>query len=123
MKVKVIEKCWYNETIYDPDTSVEDIIIEFKGKDIPSWAEPVEGAKVAKEPKEPEKGNGGGDDGAGEVKSPKVNELPTLEKNKILEEAKAVGIVGNHIHGWTVETLNAKIAAKKAEIGLAGGGE
>jgi transcription elongation factor GreA-like protein len=39
------------------------------------------------------------------------------EFDGLLEEAKAVGIAGNQINSWGVETLKAKIAKAKEEKG------
>ena len=103
MKVEIVKPCWYKNTLYDPDTSVSDIYVEYPCKDIkelPSWAEAVEAA----EKKEDKKDSG---------KGLKVSELPVTEKNALLEKAKAAGIEGNQILSWKVETLKAKI--EKAE--------
>jgi len=105
MQVKVIKACWYDERYYDPETSVQDIVIEYTGDKLPSWAEALEEVKAAKKPAAKPAGEGD--------KSLKVNDLPLVEKNALLEEAKAVGIEGNQIGSWKVETLKAKIAAKK----------
>lgn len=105
MRVKVIKACWYNERYFDPELSSGDIIIDFAGKKLPSWAEEVKAAPKV-EAKKPEENKG---------ESVKVNELPLVEKNALLEEAKAVGIEGNQIGSWKVETLKAKIEAAKAE--------
>ena len=105
MQVKVIKACWYNETFYDPETSVSDIIIEYAGERLPTWAESFEEVKAKKTAKPAGEGENN--------KSLKVNELPLVEKNALLEEAKAIGIEGNQILSWKVDTLIAKIAAKK----------
>ena len=55
-----------------------------------------------------EKGN------KGEGSKVKVKDLPVVEKNALLEAAKAVGIEGNQILSWNAETLKAKIEAKKS---------
>lgn len=48
MKIKVIEKCWYNNKLYDPEINEE--IIEFKGNKCPSWGEVI-GDKEQKQDK------------------------------------------------------------------------
>lgn len=109
MKVKILKPCWYQNTLYDPDTSVSDIYVEYACKDIkelPSWAEAAESEKPAplKKEKTGDKSNG-----------IKVSELPVTEKNALLEKAKAAGIEGNQILSWKVETLKAKIEAGKKD--------
>ena len=101
MKVKVINKAWYKNTLYDPETSGE-IIIEYTGEKTPSWAAAVEKAKI-------EKQEGKKEETGGKSSSIKVSELPVTEKNALLEKAKAAGIEGNQILNWKVETLKAKI--------------
>ena len=112
MKVKVVKECWYGEKHYIPELEVKDIIIEYpckKAEDLPSWAEPVGAVKAQAANKEGQKGK------EGEANNAKVGDLPVTEKNALLEEAKAVGIKGNQILGWKVETLKAKIAAAKKD--------
>ena len=113
MRVKIIDKCWYGNTLYDPEImKEEDLIIDFLGDKLPSWAESLE-EKAAKKPAEKSEGNNKGKDKSGSTDNRKVNELPVVEKNALIEEAKAVGIEGNQILSWKVDTLKAKIAAKK----------
>lgn len=110
MQVKIIDKCWYNNTLYDPDVMPEDeLIIEYTGEKLPSWAEKIDAKAAAKKPAE----EGNNNKRTGEVNNTKVSDLPLVEKNALLEEAKAVGIEGNQILSWKVDTLKAKIAAKK----------
>jgi len=67
MKVKVIQKAWYNDRIYDPDLTDKDIIIDYAGEKAPLWAEVVaETTKVTEEVEEEE---------------PKEN-LTLIERNK-----------------------------------------
>lgn len=112
MKVKIIKTCWYGNKYYEPELMTEDeLIIDYPCDDIkklPSWAKVVGSAKVSAQPKK--------NDSKGEGKpenNTKVSELPVVEKNALLEEAKSVGIDGNQILGWKVDTLKAKIAAKR----------
>ena len=70
MKVKVIQKAWYNDRIYDPDLSDKEIIIEYAGDKAPLWAEEVaETTQVTEE------------------EEPKEN-LTLIEKNKIKTKGK-----------------------------------
>lgn len=117
MKVKVVKECWYGEKHYIPELEVKDIIIEYpckKAEDLPSWAE----VATAKEVKNVAGGEGDkdndGNDGEGDTKG-KVKDLPIAERNLLIEKAAKVGISGNQILSWKVETLEAKIASKIAE--------
>lgn len=114
MKVRIVKTCWYEQKYYEPELMNDsELIIDYPCDDVkklPSWAEPVGNKKVATKPKEDNGNDEGNDDKI------KVNELPVVEKNALLEEAKAVGIDGNQILGWKASTLKAKIAAKKAEV-------
>ena len=114
MRVKIIDRCWYGNKFYDPDVMQDDeLIIEYTGDKLPSWAEKFDAKKEAKKPAD-EGNNEGKDKGkSGEANNVKVADLPVVEKNALLEEAKAVGIEGNQILSWKVDTLKAKIAAKK----------
>lgn len=107
MKIKVIARAWYNDTLYDPDVEGEKII-EYSGTKCPSWGEVVGNEKPAK----PKTGEGD----KGEANNTKVNDMPLVEKNALLEAAKAVGIEGNQILSWKVDTLKAKIEAAKAKL-------
>lgn len=107
MKVKVIAKAWYDNTLYDPELQGEKII-EYTGNKCPSWAEEVGDEKPAKPTQNKGEGN------KGEGSKVKVKDLPVVEKNALLEAAKAVGIEGNQILSWNAETLKAKIEAKKS---------
>ena len=113
MKVRITKTCWYGQKYYEPELmSDSELIIDYPCDDVkklPSWAEAVSNKKA--EVKEEDNGNDEGNDD-----KIKVNELPVVEKNALLEEAKAVGIDGNQILGWKASTLKAKIAAKKAEV-------
>ena len=109
MKIKITNKAWYNGVYYNPDTFTEEKVIEYSGEKCPSWGEVVGTQKVAVEDK--------GENGEGKPNKPnsvKVGELPLVEKNAIIEEAKAAGIEGNQILSWKVETLKAKIEEAKA---------
>lgn len=114
MKVRITKTCWYGQKYYEPELmSDSELIIDYPCDDVkklPSWAEAVSNKKAAAKPKEDNGNDEGNDDKI------KVNELPVVEKNALLEEAKAVGIDGNQILGWKASTLKAKIAAKKAEV-------
>lgn len=116
MKVKIIDRCWYGNKFYDPEIMPDDeLIIDYPEKNLPSWAEELD-EKPAKKPADEGKGKDKGNDKDGKNDSAdnrKVNDLPVVEKNALLEEAKAVGIEGNQILSWKVDTLKAKIAAKK----------
>lgn len=105
MRIKVIAKAWYDNTLYDPD--VEEKEIEYSGDKCPAWGEIVEDKKPPKAT--------GGEGNKGEGNKVKVKDLPVVEKNALLEAAKAVGIEGNQILSWNVDTLKAKIEAKKGE--------
>ena len=113
MKVRIIKTCWYGQKYYEPELMDDsELIIDYPCDDVkklPSWAEAVTNKKTVAKPKE----DNGNDEGNEETK---VKELPLVEKNALLEEAKAAGIDGNQILGWKVNTLKAKIAAKKAEV-------
>lgn len=115
MKVKVVKECWYGEKHYTPELEVKDIIIEYpceKAEDLPTWAEPA----TAKEIKNTEGGDDNNGNGkTGETKG-KVKDLPVAEKNLLIEKAAKVGITGNQILSWKVETLEANIAKKEEEL-------
>jgi len=99
MKIKIVNRTWYNKRLYDPEIEGEKII-EYAGSKCPSWAVRVDGKDTPKKQEE-----------KSEDKT-KVNDLPLVEKNALLEAAKAVGIEGNQILSWKVETLKAKIEAE-----------
>lgn len=107
MKIKVITKAWYDNTLYDPEIQGEKVI-EYTGDKCPSWGEEVGNEKPAKPAQNKSEGN------KGEGSKVKVKDLPVVEKNALLEAAKAVGIEGNQILSWNAETLKAKIEAKKS---------
>lgn len=113
MRIKVIAKAWYDNTLYDPD--VEEKEIEYSGDKCPAWGEIVGDKKTSKAV--------GGEGNKGEGNKVKVKDLPVVEKNALLEAAKAVGIEGNQILSWNVDTLKAKIEAKKGEDQGNGEGE
>lgn len=117
MKIKIIERAWYGNKLYDPDIEGE-TVIEYAGDKCPSWGEVVGNEK----PKKPNTGEGEGK-GEGGTNKTKVKDLPLVEKNSLLEEAKGVGIEGNQILSWNVDTLKAKIAAKKQKLEGEGKGE
>ena len=63
MQVKIIDKCWYNNTLYDPDVMPEDeLIIEYTGEKLPSWAEKIDAKAAAKKPTEEGNDNEKGDE-------------------------------------------------------------
>lgn len=109
MKIKVINKAWYNNRLYDPEIEGEEVI-EYAGDKCPSWGVVVGGEKPAKPAQNKNDGENNKGDNAPKAK---VKDLPVVEKNALLEAAKAVGIEGNQILSWNVETLKAKIEAKK----------
>lgn len=112
MKILVKERCWYNDKLYDPEIEGE-IVIEYAGEKCPSWGEIFGDQKDA--PKKSNEGKGEGKDPA--ANKVKVKDLPVVEKNALLEAAKAVGIEGNQILSWNADTLKAKIEAKKPNEG------
>lgn len=114
MRIKVIAKAWYDNTLYDPDVEGEKEI-EYSGDKCPAWGEIVGDNKPLK--------TAGGEGNKGEGNKVKVKDLPVVEKNALLEAAKAVGIEGNQILSWNVDTLKAKIEAKKGEEQGNGEGE
>ncbi|RAI15334.1 MAG: hypothetical protein DKM22_04280 [Candidatus Melainabacteria bacterium] len=112
MKVLVKERCWYNDKLYDPEVEGE-VIIDYAGEKCPSWGEVVGNEKAAA----PKKADEGKEEKAQAANKVKVKDLPVVEKNALLEAAKAVGIEGNQILSWNADTLKAKIEAKKADEG------
>ena len=96
MKIRVTKLAWYDNKLLDPEKD-SNIIIDYVGKECPNWGEPLE---VIKEKTE-----------LGKDKT-KVKDLPEEEKAALLEEAQKVGIAGNQILSWNVETLKAKIKEK-----------
>ncbi len=98
MKIKVIRTAWYDNQLLDPDKDTN-IIIDYVGDKCPSWGE-------ALEPVIEKTGNGE------QTTKIKVKDLPEEEKAALLEEAKNVGIEGNQILSWNVETLKNKIQEK-----------
>ncbi|MBR3655283.1 MAG: hypothetical protein IKR34_02265 [Candidatus Gastranaerophilales bacterium] len=100
MKLKVTKIAWYDNKLLDPEKD-SNIIIDYVGEKCPSWGEPLEAIKEKTGNGEGEKGN-----------KQKVKDLPEEEKAALLEEAQKVGIVGNQILSWNVETLKAKIEEK-----------
>lgn len=99
MKIRVTKLAWYDNKLLDPERG--DVIIDFVGDKCPSWG-------VALEPVKEKAGNGEGEKG----NKQKVKDLPEEEKAALLEEAQKVGIAGNQILSWNVETLKAKIKEK-----------
>lgn len=88
MLVKIIDRAWYNNTLYDPDTSGE-IIIEYRGGSCPTWAVPVEDKKEE------------------QAEKVRVRDLPLSERNMWISKAKEKGYTC--VLGWSLETLKKKI--------------
>lgn len=123
MKIKIVQKAWYNERLYDPDIE-DEVVIDFpanKVEDLPSWAEPVEKGVKAKQ-KQEDNGQGEGED-AKKVTKQKVSELPLAEKNLLLQEAAKYNITGNQVLSWGVDTLKKKIEDAKQKQDESGQGE
>lgn len=111
MKVRVIQKAWYDKKILS-----EGQIIELACEDensLPTWAEAVNVVKAEDEETEDEEAEAGNEPEApaGDVK---VGELPLVEKNLLLQEAEEAGVKGN-VQNFKVSTLKAKIEATKGD--------